>query len=113
MSAFIAALACEVRKVPTIEVPLPSGSALASLCEGRMRSSRCSPLFHVRDSRLQIKIGKADTEIFCQHIAKRFTATNYATIHFARWIPNAKSRVEQRQSGSVWSGTRRDQIAEM
>jgi hypothetical protein len=101
------------RFVPTTDVPMPSGGAIGSLCEGRMRGSRCSPLFHVRDGRLQIKIGKADTEIFCQHIAKRLTATNCATIHFARRIPNAKSRVEQGQSRSVWSGTRRDQVVEM
>jgi hypothetical protein len=71
--------------------PIAERGAIGSLCEGRMRGSRRSPLFHVCDSRLQIKIGKADTEILCQHIVKRLTAANCATIHFARWISNIKS----------------------
>jgi hypothetical protein len=60
--ADIVGLPGHVRLVPTTDILLPRGVAIGSLCEERMRGSRRCPLFHVSDSRLQIKIGKADTE---------------------------------------------------
>ena len=60
--ADIVGLPRHVRLVPTTDILLPRGVAIGSLCEERMRGSRRCPLFHVSDSRLQIKIGKADTE---------------------------------------------------
>ena len=54
------------------------------LCEGRMRGSGRSALFHVRDSRLQIGNGKANAEIPGQHVVKRLTAADGATVRFTR-----------------------------
>ena len=64
------------------------------LSEERVRRAGRPSLFHVNNSRLQFKFGKAEAKLLREHIAKRVDAAYCSAIHLARWKSYIKAGIE-------------------
>jgi hypothetical protein len=69
-------------------------STTGMLSEERVRRAGRPSLFHVNNSRLQFKFGKAEAKLLREHIAKRVDAAYCSAIHLARWKSYIKAGIE-------------------